>query len=183
MTKIAMIGAGSVVFVKKLLADILAKPELHNATIALHDIDAERLETSGMMARWTAKQLGANPVVEEHADRRSAIAGADFVIMGLPVAASLEVVAAAEQSGARIIDMSGAFRVPDASAFERYYGAKHPRPDLLGEFVYAAYNDSVIEDEALLDPYNGYMTMERDFGLSAPSGIALGTSETRSSPT
>ncbi|WP_375450232.1 alpha-glucosidase/alpha-galactosidase [uncultured Devosia sp.] len=80
MTKIAMIGAGSVVFVKKLLADILAKPELHDATIALHDIDAERLETAGMMARWTAGQLGANPVVEEHADRRSAIAGADFVI-------------------------------------------------------------------------------------------------------
>lgn len=34
---------------------------------------------------------------------------------------------------------------------------------VLGEFVYAAYNDSVIEDEALLDPYNMYMTMERDF--------------------
>ncbi|MDC0671213.1 cyanophycinase [Nannocystis radixulma] len=34
---------------------------------------------------------------------------------------------------------------------------------VLGEFVYAAYNDSVIEDEALLDPYNMYMTMDRDF--------------------
>lgn len=34
---------------------------------------------------------------------------------------------------------------------------------VLGEFIYAAYNDSVIEDEALLDPYNMYMTMEREF--------------------
>ncbi|WP_267689499.1 cyanophycinase [Nannocystis sp. SCPEA4] len=34
---------------------------------------------------------------------------------------------------------------------------------VLGEFVYAAYNDSVIEDEALLDPYNMYMTMDREF--------------------
>jgi cyanophycinase len=34
---------------------------------------------------------------------------------------------------------------------------------VLGEFVYAAYNDSVIEDEALLDPYNMYMTFDRDF--------------------
>jgi LysW-gamma-L-alpha-aminoadipyl-6-phosphate/LysW-L-glutamyl-5-phosphate reductase len=65
-----------------------------------------------------------------------AIAGADVVMMGLPVAASLEVVAAAQQSGARIIDMSGAFRVPDAEAFARYYGSAHPRPELLGEFVY-----------------------------------------------
>lgn len=80
MTKITMIGAGSVVFVKKLLADMMAKPALRNATIALHDINAERLETAGMMARWTAKQFGANPVIEEHLDRRAAIAGADFVI-------------------------------------------------------------------------------------------------------
>jgi alpha-galactosidase len=80
MTKIAMIGAGSVVFVKKLLADMLAKSELRDATIALHDINAERLETAGMMARWTAAQFKANPKIEEHLDRRAAIAGADFVI-------------------------------------------------------------------------------------------------------
>jgi alpha-galactosidase len=80
MTKIAMIGAGSVQFVKKLLADILAKPELQDATIALHDIDAERLETAGMMARWTAAQFNASPTIQEHLDRRAAIAGADFVI-------------------------------------------------------------------------------------------------------
>lgn len=39
---------------------------------------------------------------------------------------------------------------------------------VLSEFVYAAYNDSVIEDEALLDPYNKYMTFERDFLALAP---------------
>jgi alpha-galactosidase len=75
-----MIGAGSVVFVKNLLTDILSAPELAGATIALHDINTERLETAGIMARWTAEQLGAKPVVEEHADRREAIRGADFVI-------------------------------------------------------------------------------------------------------
>ena len=80
MLKVAMIGAGSVVFVKNLLADILDFPELRKATIALHDIDAERLETAGMMARWTAAQLGASPVIEEHAERRAALDGASFVI-------------------------------------------------------------------------------------------------------
>ncbi len=78
--KIAMIGAGSVVFVKNLLTDIFSAPELANATIALHDINMERLETSGIMARWTAEQLGAKPKIEEHADRREALRGADFVI-------------------------------------------------------------------------------------------------------
>jgi N-acetyl-gamma-glutamyl-phosphate reductase len=79
---------------------------------------------------------GATSLVFEDLPAEQAIAGADLVLMGLPVAASLEVVAAAEQSGARIIDMSGAFRVPDAAAFARYYGGPHPRPELLGRFVY-----------------------------------------------
>ncbi len=80
MTKIAMIGAGSVIFVKALLIDILQIPALRDCTIALHDIDAERLETGGMMARWTAAQYDAPARVEEHADRRACVAGADFVI-------------------------------------------------------------------------------------------------------
>jgi len=80
VTKIAMIGAGSVVFVKNLLTDILSQPDLQGCTIALHDIDAERLETAGMMARWTARQFDAPAIVEEYADRRACVDGADFVI-------------------------------------------------------------------------------------------------------
>lgn len=75
-----MIGAGSVVFVKNLLTDILSLPELRNCAIALHDIDPERLQTAGMMARWTAAQFGASAQITEHADRRACVAGADFVI-------------------------------------------------------------------------------------------------------
>lgn len=80
MFKVTMIGAGSVVFVKNLLTDILDFDQLREVTISLHDIDAERLETAGMMARWTAAQFKANPRVELHADRRAALDGADFVI-------------------------------------------------------------------------------------------------------
>ena len=76
----AFIGAGSVVFTKNLLTDTLSFSELHGTTIALHDIDPERLETAGMMARWTSKQLGADTNVEEHLDRRRALEGADFVV-------------------------------------------------------------------------------------------------------
>ncbi|MGE7469363.1 alpha-glucosidase/alpha-galactosidase [Bosea sp. NPDC003192] len=80
MVKIAMMGAGSAVFVKNLLTDILNFTELGRVVISLHDIDPERLETGGMMARWTAKQFGADAVVEEHLDRRRALEGCDFVI-------------------------------------------------------------------------------------------------------
>lgn len=80
MIKVAMIGAGSVVFLKNLLTDILDFPELRDARIALHDIDPERLETAGMMGRWTATQFENRAVIEEHTDRRTALEGADFVI-------------------------------------------------------------------------------------------------------
>ncbi|MDP9410498.1 MAG: alpha-glucosidase/alpha-galactosidase, partial [Actinomycetota bacterium] len=80
MLKIAFVGAGSVVFTKNLTTDILSFPELRGATIALHDIDPGRLQTAGMMARWTSGRLGAGARVEEHADRRAALEGADFVV-------------------------------------------------------------------------------------------------------
>lgn len=83
--KITFIGAGSVVFTKNLLTDILSFPELAGAKISLHDIDPERLETAGMMARWTSGQLGAEAEVEEHADRRAALEGADFVINAVQI--------------------------------------------------------------------------------------------------
>ncbi len=85
MVKIAFIGAGSVVFTKNLLTDTLTFPELHGSTIALHDINPERLETAGMMARWTSDQLGAGAKVEEHEDRRAALDGADFVINAVQI--------------------------------------------------------------------------------------------------
>ena len=39
-------------------------------------------------------------------------------------------------AGAKIVDLSGDFRLRDAAAYESYYGAEHPHPELLGTFVY-----------------------------------------------
>ena len=80
MTRIAFIGAGSVVFTKNLVADILAFPELHEVEIALHDIDADRLATAERMARYIAGVRGASPAISTHLERREAIEGADFVL-------------------------------------------------------------------------------------------------------
>ena len=80
MTRIAFIGAGSVVFTKNLLGDILALPALRDVQIALHDIDPDRLSTAEAMAHWVARERGAAPRISTHDDRRAAIEGADFVI-------------------------------------------------------------------------------------------------------
>ncbi len=46
MTKITFLGAGSTVFTKNVLADVMCSPALCESEIALYDIGSERLEES-----------------------------------------------------------------------------------------------------------------------------------------
>src|SRR5689334_18330911 len=80
MTRIALVGAGSVEFTRNLLGDLLTFPELADATIALHDIDPDRLEPDVGSARWTSRELGARATFEAQLDRRAALEGCDFVV-------------------------------------------------------------------------------------------------------
>lgn len=80
MLKVAMIGAGSVVFSRNLTGDILLHPEFKTATLAYHDIDPDRLAVAAALARKAAHALGANPTIQATADRREVLAGADVVI-------------------------------------------------------------------------------------------------------
>ncbi|HNS39120.1 MAG: alpha-glucosidase/alpha-galactosidase [Anaerolineae bacterium] len=80
MIKVALIGAGSTVFAKNLLGDILSFPELADADIRLHDIDEERLRTSEIVANRVAQALGARPRIMATTNRRQALDGADYVI-------------------------------------------------------------------------------------------------------
>src|SRR3954453_15670343 len=85
MTKIAFVGAGSTVFAKNLIGDILAYPELRDVELALFDIDAERLATSEIVARRVAEAREANATVTATTDRRTALADAAFVICMIQV--------------------------------------------------------------------------------------------------
>jgi alpha-galactosidase len=80
MTKIAFIGAGSTVFAKNLLGDILSFPELADSSISLMDIDPERLRTSEIVAHKIAEFFNAKPKIEATLDRRRALDGADYAI-------------------------------------------------------------------------------------------------------
>ena len=80
MIKVAMIGAGSVVFSKNLTGDILSYPEFRDACLCYMDIDTERLEVAATLCRKVAQTLGASPKIETTTHLRDALAGADFVI-------------------------------------------------------------------------------------------------------
>jgi alpha-galactosidase len=86
MPKIAFVGAGSAVFTKNLVGDILCQPELRDSTtFALMDIDPERLRTAEIVAGRLVEAHGARARVEAHADRRAALDGADYVVTSFQV--------------------------------------------------------------------------------------------------
>lgn len=86
MPKITLIGAGSVVFAKNLLGDILSFPALADSEIALMDIDPERLHTAERVAHKVAVAVDARPAgITATMDRREALCGADYVITMMQV--------------------------------------------------------------------------------------------------
>ncbi|TVR93777.1 MAG: alpha-glucosidase/alpha-galactosidase [Trueperaceae bacterium] len=85
MPKISFIGAGSTVFAKNLLGDILSYPELAESEISLFDIDPERLQTSEVVARKVAETLGAKPRIDATTDRERSLDGADYAICMIQV--------------------------------------------------------------------------------------------------
>lgn len=85
MPKIAFIGAGSTVFAKNLMGDILSYPALADSTISLMDIDAARLNTSVEVAHKIATTLDVSPTIDATTDRLQALEGADYVICMIQV--------------------------------------------------------------------------------------------------
>ena len=86
MPKIALIGAGSTVFAKRLIGDVLLTPELAgDIQIALHDVDVERLSTSEIVTRRIAEQLGFNTSVISSINRLEVLDKADYVILMMQI--------------------------------------------------------------------------------------------------
>ena len=74
--KITLIGAGSVVFAKNLIGDILQHPALENVHIALMDIDARRLKVAKTVADKIASQLKVPATISATLDLEEACRGA-----------------------------------------------------------------------------------------------------------
>jgi alpha-galactosidase len=79
--KITFIGAGSTVFMKNIVGDVLQRPALGDAHIALMDINPQRLEESAVIAGKLVQTLGTKATIETFSDQRRALEGADFVVV------------------------------------------------------------------------------------------------------
>ena len=85
MTKITIIGAGSTVFMRNIVTDILLEPVFKDCHIALQDIDKKRLKTSQLVLNKISHKLGVAPKVTATLSREEALTGADFVILMIQV--------------------------------------------------------------------------------------------------
>ena len=85
MTRIAFIGAGSTIFMKNIVGDVLHFPALEGTTFALMDINEQRLEESALVARKLIAASGRSAQVETTTDQRRALAGADFVVTAFQI--------------------------------------------------------------------------------------------------
>ena len=83
--KITLIGAGSVVFSKTLVGDLLQFKELQEVTIALMDIDPKRLQVADLMMKKLVRALGVKAKIESTQDRVEAIRHAKYVICTIQV--------------------------------------------------------------------------------------------------
>jgi alpha-galactosidase len=83
--RITFIGAGSSVFMKHIIGDVLQRPALAGATVTLMDIDKTRMEESEIIARKMVSQLGVKAVVETSMNQRKALEKADFVVVAFQI--------------------------------------------------------------------------------------------------
>ncbi|MBR6708774.1 MAG: alpha-galactosidase, partial [Clostridia bacterium] len=89
MSKITFMGAGSTVFAKNVLGDVMLSEALNDFEIALYDIDAQRLEDSYIMVNALNRNINESRAtitkylgVEQ---RKDALRGADFVVNAIQV--------------------------------------------------------------------------------------------------
>ena len=79
MIKLTIIGAGSTVFTKNIVVDLLTIEKFKSIEIALMDIDQNRLIKTKEVLEIIAKKMGATPKITLHTNRRESLLDADFV--------------------------------------------------------------------------------------------------------
>src|SRR5439155_1643495 len=86
MPYITILGAGSTMFARQLMTDILQIEGLDEGCFALVDIDPSRLELAHQLAERLITQSGKRWSVRASTERRDLLTGSDFIINSIEVA-------------------------------------------------------------------------------------------------
>jgi alpha-galactosidase len=83
--RVTFIGAGSTVFTKNIVGDILQRAATSGATIALMDLNPQRLAESEIVVGKLIATLGVKAKVEVYSDQKQALQGANFVVVAFQI--------------------------------------------------------------------------------------------------
>jgi LysW-gamma-L-alpha-aminoadipyl-6-phosphate/LysW-L-glutamyl-5-phosphate reductase len=115
----------------ELIRRLLRHPNVELARVASIDFVGEPL------AAAHPNLEGVTPLRFEGLSPAEAARGMDVVLLGLPHKIAATKMPELMETGARVVDLSGDFRLHDAAVYQKFYGAAHPCPQLLdGTFVY-----------------------------------------------
>jgi len=84
--KVSYIGAGSAVFARQIVTDVLSIEGLDRGTFALVDVDEERLDVARRLTERLVQRSGKDWQVVATTDRRQVLGGSDFVVNSIEVA-------------------------------------------------------------------------------------------------
>ena len=79
--KVTIIGAGSLFFGRQAIWQMVHSDHLNSGTLALVDIDADRLAKLEKLARMVVEETGVSLKIEASTDRRAVLPGSDFVVL------------------------------------------------------------------------------------------------------
>lgn len=82
---IVVIGAASATFGPKVLRDVIHHPDLDGSTLRLVDVDEEHLDIFARLAGRIVEGLEHRVEIESYVERRSALRGADYVLISVDV--------------------------------------------------------------------------------------------------
>ena len=86
MPKVTLVGAGSGVFARQVMTDILAIEGLDEGVFALVDIDPGRLDLARRIAERLVELSGKHWTVQASTERRDLLAGSDYLVNSIEVA-------------------------------------------------------------------------------------------------
>lgn len=97
----------------------------------------------------------ARPIHYQGPRRMPYQVGLPLVFLATPPEVSIELVPALLDSGSKIIDLSGAFRLGTVENYRRWYKAEHPQPALLSQAVYGLpefYRETIPGSQLISNP-------------------------------
>ncbi len=129
MFKAAIIG-GTGYAGAELCRQLLQHPDVELVTVSSIDRVGEKLGDVHLnLCELSDLRFEEIPAIEVAAE-------VDVVILGLPHTVSSTIAGELRDAKAKVIDMSGDFRLLDVDVYNENYKTTHPHPDMLGTYVY-----------------------------------------------